>query len=85
MQSHHWFEPLSIDEIQRMVRSLRGYDLLKGVRGKKGVNKKLFIEIIQRVSALVEVAPEIVEMDMNPLIGTRKKITAVDARIRIQK
>jgi acetyltransferase len=77
--------PLSVDEIKSMVQSLRGYKLLKGVRGKKGVNQELFIEIIQRVSALVETAPEIVEMDMNPLIGTRKKITAVDARIRIQK
>ena len=77
--------PLSVDEIKRMVQSLRGYDLLKGVRGNNGVNRKLFIEIIQRVSALVETAPEIVEMDMNPLIGTKKKITAVDARIRIQR
>jgi len=77
--------PLSKGEIQRMVKSLRGYELLKGVRGKKGVNQELFIEIIQRVSALVEIAPEIVEMDMNPLIGTSKKITAVDARIKIQK
>lgn len=77
--------PLSIGEIKMMVQSLRGYELLKGVRGKKGVNEDLFMEIIQRVSALVEIAPEIVEMDMNPLIGTEKKITTVDVRIRIQK
>lgn len=76
--------PLSIREIKRMITSLRGYKLLKGIRGKKGVNELMFIDIIQRVSALVEVAPEIVEMDMNPLIGTEKNITAVDTRIRIQ-
>jgi acetyltransferase len=77
--------PLSVEEIRRMIQSLRGYELLKGVRGKEGVNQELFIEIIQRVSALVETAPEIAEMDMNPLIGTKKKITAVDVRIRIEK
>jgi acetyltransferase len=45
----------------------------------------MFIDIIQRISALVEVAPEIIEMDINPLIGTKNQITAVDVRIRIEK
>ena len=77
--------PLSKPEIKSMITSLRGYKLLQGVRGKEGVNEAKFIEIIQRVSALVEVAPEIIEMDMNPLIGTKKEIKAVDVRIRIEK
>ena len=77
--------PLSKLEIERMITSLRGYKLLQGVRGKEGIDEAKFMEIIQRVSALVEVAPEIVEMDMNPLIGTKKEITAVDVRIRIEK
>ncbi len=75
--------PLSTKEIQKMITSLRGYKILQGVRGKKGVNEEQFIEIIQRVSALVEAAPEIVEMDINPLIATNKYITAVDVRIKI--
>ncbi len=77
--------PLSKSEIKKMIMSLRGYKLLLGTRGKEGVNVEKFIEIIQRVSALVEVAPEIIEMDMNPLIGTPSKITAVDVRIKIVK
>ena len=77
--------PLSKLEIERMIKALRGYKLLEGVRGKEGINIATFIDIIQRVSALVEVAPEIVEMDMNPLIGTKKEIKAVDVRIRIEK
>jgi len=68
-----------------MIKGLRGYKLLQGARGKVGVNIETFIDIIQRVSALVEVAPEIVEMDMNPLIGSKKEINAVDVRIRIEK
>ncbi len=77
--------PLSKPEIEKMIKSLRGYKLLQGTRGKEGVNEEKFIDSIQRVSALVEVAPEIVEMDMNPLIGTKKDVNAVDVRIRIEK
>jgi acetyltransferase len=76
--------PLSKVEIKRMITSLRGYQLLQGARGKKGVNIEIFADIIQRVSALVEVAPEIIELDMNPLIGTEKEIITVDVRVRIE-
>jgi len=75
--------PISKDEAQKMVQSLRGYKLIQGARGQEGVNENQFVEIIQRLSALVEAAPEITEMDINPLIGTHKTITAVDARIRV--
>ena len=75
--------PISKSEAENMVRSLRGYKLIQGTRGKKGVNEAIFVDIIQRLSALVEAAPEIIEMDINPLMGTQRAITAVDARIRI--
>ena len=77
--------PVSKDEASNMVKNLKGYKLIEGIRGKEGVNEELFIEVIQRVSALVEAAPEIQEMDMNPLFGKLDSITAVDTRIRIVK
>jgi acetyltransferase len=49
------------------------------------VNEELFADIILHLSALVTVAPEIIEMDLNPLLGTPDKVVAVDARIRIKK
>lgn len=76
--------PISDIEAQKMIRSLRGYELLQGSRGKDGINELQFIEIIQRLSALVETAPEITEMDINPLIATKDAITAVDVRIKIE-
>ena len=75
--------PISKNEAQQMVQSLRGYKLIQGARGQKGVDENQFVEIIQRLSALVEAAPEITEMDINPLIGTQKNIVAVDARVRV--
>jgi len=77
--------PVSSGEAKRMVHSLKGYSLIKGVRGRKGIKESLFIDIICRLSALAEAAPEIVEMDLNPLIGTADTVVAVDARIRIEK
>ncbi len=77
--------PLNKSEAGDMIKSLRSYKLLEGVRGQQGVNLDEFANIISRLSALLETAPEIFEMDLNPLLGTPKEIVAVDARIRIEK
>ena len=68
-----------------MIQRLRAYKIIQGARGRGGVNEEFFSEIIQRISALVSVAPEIVEMDINPLMGSMRNITAVDTRIRVEK
>ena len=77
--------PLTEEEALWMIRNLKGYHLIKGTRGGKGVNKEMFIEIVVRLSALVKTAPEIFEMDINPLLGKPDKIVAVDVRVRIEK
>lgn len=77
--------PLSATEAARMVRNLKGYGLIRGARGQEGVNEDLFIQAICRVSALCRCAPEIAEMDLNPLLGTARAVVAVDARIRISR
>ena len=77
--------PLSRAEARDMIRGLKGYRILQGVRGQAGVNEDAFADIVWRLSALVQAAPEIIEMDLNPLLGTPDGVTAVDARIRIQR
>jgi len=77
--------PISKPEAQDMIRGLRSYKIIEGVRGQEPVNEALFTEIVTRISALCEAAPEIFEMDLNPLLGTADKVVAVDARIRIEK
>lgn len=77
--------PLDNDEALSMIRNLKSYKIIQGVRGQEPVNEEKFADIIQRVSALVKVAPEIFEMDLNPLLGSADKVVAVDARIRIEK
>jgi acetyltransferase len=77
--------PLTKDEASKMITSLKSYGIIKGARGQEGVNEEIFTDIVVRLSALVTVAPEIFEMDLNPLLGKKDKVVAVDARIRIEK
>lgn len=77
--------PLGKDEALIMIEKLRGKKILEGVRGQQPVSKEYFAEILSRVSALLQAAPEIAEMDINPLLGNGTKIVAVDARINLKK
>ena len=77
--------PLSKDEALSMIRSLKGYKIIQGTRGQAGIDEEQYAEIIVRLSTLLRFAPEIKEMDINPLLATSKGIIAVDARIRIEK
>ena len=77
--------PISEFDSLSMIKGLKSYGIIKGARGQEGVNEQMFAEIVSRVSVLVSVAPEIFEMDLNPLLGKKDKVVAVDARIRIEK
>lgn len=77
--------PFTKEEALEMIRSLKGYRMIEGTRGQDGVDEEMFAEILSRLSALVQAAPEIAEMDLNPLLGTKEHVTVVDARIRIEK
>lgn len=77
--------PIAENEALDMIQRLKGYKILQGVRGQEPVNEQHFAEMVSRVSALVMAAPEIFEMDLNPLLGRKDRVVAVDARIRIEK
>lgn len=77
--------PLSQNEARDMIRRLNGYSLIAGIRGQGGVDENVFADIISRLSHLLMRTPEIKELDINPLIGQGRRITAVDARVRIEK
>lgn len=77
--------PLSYEETYSMIRSLRGYPIIKGTRGQRGIDEQQYADIIVRLSTLLRFASEIKEMDINPLVATERGLFAVDARIRIEK
>ncbi len=60
--------PMFISSAQRMVEQIRSYKILTGVRGKPAADIHSIIEVILRISTMVCNHPEIMELDINPLI-----------------
>ncbi|MEG1188002.1 MAG: acetate--CoA ligase family protein [Bacteroidales bacterium] len=77
--------PLSMHEAESMIRSIRAYKIIHGTRGQEGIDEQQYAEIIVRLSSLLRFATEIKELDINPLLGRKDSVIAVDARIRIEK
>ena len=76
--------PLTRGEAGRMIRSLKTFPLLDGYRGAPRADVAALEDVLLRVSALVEEHPEVVEMDLNPVIVHPSGAVAVDARIRLE-
>jgi len=77
--------PLTMCEAASMIKNLRSYRIIKGYRGKNGVNERKFAEIMVRLSTMLRFAVEIKELDINPILGDGDHLVVVDARIRIEK
>lgn len=77
--------PCTKEEIIYRLKNLKGYPLFEGMRGKQGIDLDTFAEIILKISQLTQIMPEIIEMDINPLLGIGKDIVAVDMRIRVKQ
>jgi acetate---CoA ligase (ADP-forming) len=75
--------PLSDLDAQEMIRSIRGYKILEGIRGEPPSDQAILVEVIQRVSQLMADNPEIQELDINPFLVRERGGVALDARVRI--
>ncbi|MBD3235810.1 MAG: hypothetical protein GF330_03825 [Candidatus Eisenbacteria bacterium] len=78
--------PITDVDAREMVRAIRGYPLLEGVRGEEPVALELLEEMLMRLSQMALDLPEITELDLNPVIlnPDPKECTVVDARIRVR-
>ncbi|HVS01660.1 MAG TPA: GNAT family N-acetyltransferase [Thermoanaerobaculia bacterium] len=77
--------PLTDRDAARMVREIRGFRLLEGYRGHPPGDVAALEEALLRVSRLVESAPEIAELDLNPIFACEPGdgYRVVDARVRV--
>ena len=74
--------PCSASEVKRRLPSLRGYDLLRGVRGRPAVDVAALAGIVERFSvAAATLAPWVGEVDVNPLLAVGDQFTMLDALI----
>jgi acetyltransferase len=74
------FPPLSERLARHMLESLKSWPLLRGYRGKPGIDVDGVIEVLMRFSYLVADYPEILEFDINPLLVTPDGALTLDAR-----
>jgi len=77
--------PLTDQDVEHMVKSIRGYRLLQGYRGHPPADLDAIKETLLRISLMVEMIPEINELDLNPIFAMEpgQGCRIVDARVRV--
>lgn len=77
--------PLTDRDAEQMVNSLKGARMLRGFRGNAPQDEAAFRDAILRVSALLDICPEIQELDINPIVVLPAGVCALDARVRVAR
>ncbi|MDY7080635.1 MAG: acetate--CoA ligase family protein [Chloroflexota bacterium] len=75
--------PFSREEADEMIREIRSYPLLEGVRGEPPADHEAMVDALLRISRLVTDFPEIVELDINPLMVFEEGSGAVAIDMRL--
>ncbi|MCI0486149.1 MAG: GNAT family N-acetyltransferase [Blastocatellia bacterium] len=75
--------PLTDIDVQDMMDEVKGTALLRGYRGAQRADEAALHDIILRVSCLLEVCPQIQEMDANPVKVLEEGAIVVDARVKV--
>jgi len=73
--------PIDLKEIRKMMKEIKGYPVLKGVRGQKPIKFSALEKCLFGVSKMMLDKKSIQEMDLNPVMVDEKRATAVDVRI----
>jgi acetyltransferase len=75
--------PLTDTEAEAMIDCVRMAPLLRGARGRQGVDREKLKEVILRLNQMVTDLPAIAELDLNPTLAFADTVLAVDARISL--
>ncbi|HVX43850.1 MAG TPA: GNAT family N-acetyltransferase [Mycobacteriales bacterium] len=75
--------PITDRDAAEMLAELRIAPLLTGFRGLPPCDQGAIADTIHRVAKLAEDIPEIVELDINPLVAHREGCSAADLKIRL--
>ncbi len=75
--------PIKKREALEMISEIKGYPILKGIRGRKAADIDSISDVLISVSVLAE-KENIIELDINPLIVSENGAIAVDARAMVE-
>ena len=73
--------PLSLKEAITMIKEIRSYPLLLGVRGEKKKDIDGLVETILKVGEILQKCRSISDIEINPLVVDEEGVKAVDVRI----
>lgn len=76
--------PFEKEDARAMIREIKGYRLLEGYRGGEIVNIPVLEDCLLKVSKLADDYPEIIELDLNPVIAYKDGTLAIDARVILE-
>jgi acyl-CoA synthetase (NDP forming) len=78
--------PLTDRDVDDLIHGIKGYPLLEGYRGHPAADRNALRDALLRLSRLADEVPEIVELDLNPVIALApgQGCRVVDARIRVE-
>ncbi len=75
--------PVTDTEAREMVDGIDASPILRGARGREPVDVEAVVETVERISALVTDFPEILELDINPLVASPDGVSAIDLRLTV--
>jgi acetyl-CoA synthetase (ADP-forming) len=73
--------PIDKMEAEEMIKEIKAYRILEGIRGKPPVDQAAIADILLATSKMLLQCPEIKELDMNPVLVYEKDAKIVDARV----
>lgn len=76
--------PAKDDELKTMIRSIKGYPLLAGVRGQGPRDEKALLDVMKKLGALAVDNSEFDQIDLNPVLVYEKGVAVVDYRIYVK-
>ncbi|MBI2831189.1 MAG: acetate--CoA ligase family protein [Chloroflexi bacterium] len=76
--------PITREDARDMIQEIKGYPILKGVRGQEPANIPSLEQLLVKVSKFVEKNPEVKELDLNPIFAYKDGAVAVDARVILE-
>jgi acyl-CoA synthetase (NDP forming) len=76
--------PVARRDAQEMIQEIKGYPLLQGYRGKEPASIPVLVDMILKISNLINKNPQIKELELNPIFAYKDRAVAVDARIILE-
>ncbi len=84
-QAQFRLAPLTDRDAKELVRAGKAGRLVAGFRGKPPADEDALVDLLLRLSKLAEEIPEVVELDLNPVLALSDRCISVDARVKVAR